>query len=320
MVLARFVARRLLITLLTLVAISIVVFLLVQVLPGDVARLRVGQFATPQEVAIARKQLGLDRPLVVRYGEWARGFLSGDWGESWRLQTPVAPLVGRHVRDSAILALIAFAVVVPVSLVGGIAAALRRGRLLDRVLTTGGMFGIAIPEFVSSMFLILVFSLWLPIFPSSSTVPSGTPLLDRVKYFVLPVAALTFVLFGYISRMVRASMVEELRSSYVRTAVLKGLSRRTVVAKHVLRNGLLPSITVVANQVSWLVGGLVVVENVFNYPGVGQLLLQSALSKDIPLLEVTVLIIAAVLMLSNLAADVLYGFVNPRVRIQAASP
>jgi peptide/nickel transport system permease protein len=316
MALSRYIARRLVITVATLALISVLIFLVVEVLPGDVARLRVGQFATAESIEHARRELGLDRSLPARYGDWMRRFATGDWGDSWRLQIPIRPLVLERLANSAILAGLALAVIVPVSFLGGIVAAMKRNKLADRVLTIGGMFGIAVPEFVSSMFLILAFSLWLPVFPSSSLVPEGAPFVDHVKAFVLPVTALTLVLFGYISRMVRASMIEELLSSYTRTAVLKGLSRRQVVFKHVLRNALLPSITVVANQVSWLVGGLVVVENVFNYPGIGQLLLRSGLSQDVPLLEVTVLITAAILMLSNLVADLLYGVANPRVRVQ----
>jgi peptide/nickel transport system permease protein len=315
---SRYIARRLLITLATLVVISVIVFLTVEVLPGDVARLRLGQYATNEQVEIAREDLGLNRPLLVRYGDWAHGFITGRWGESWRLDTPIAPLVVRAMKNSAILAFLALLVVVPVSLAGGVVGALRRGKLSDRALMGIGMAGIAIPEFVSSMFLVLFFSLWIPIFPSSFPIPPDTPVLERWKYYVLPIAALTFVLFGYISRMVRASMIEELKSSYTRTAVLKGLSPQVVVRKHVCRNALLPSITVVANQIAWLVGGLVVVESVFNYPGMGQLLLQAALNQDVPLLEVTMLIVAAAIMFANLTADLLYGFANPRIRIQSA--
>src|SRR5262249_8489197 len=155
-------------------------------------------------------------------------------------------------------------------------------------------------EFVSSMFLILGFSLWLGVLPVSSRVPEGASFLLHIDHLVLPVAALGLILFGYISRMVRASMVEELHRGYVLTPRLKGLGPATVIVKHVLRNALLPTITVIANQTSWLFGGLVVVENVFNFPGLGQLLLQAALSQDVPMLETTVLILAICLMLANL--------------------
>ena len=314
--LVKFVARRFALTLITLWLISVGVFAVIEVLPGDIAQLMLGQFATGHDVELVRATLGLDRSLPARYLDWAGHFLVGEWGDSWRLRTALAPLVLTRLGNSAILAAATLATVVPVSILGGIVAALRRGRAVDRFITLAGMCGMAVPEFVSSMFLILVFSLWMPLLPSTALIPEETTLIARLGYLVMPVTALGLVLFGYISRMVRASMVDELRRSYVRTATLKGLSPWTVTVKHVLRNALMPTITVIANQVSWLIGGLVVVENVFNYPGLGQLLLKAALSQDVPMLEVTVLILGAVLMAANLCADILYGLLNPRVRIR----
>lgn len=313
----RFIARRLALTLLTLWLISVAVFAVVEVLPGDIARLMVGQFATPHDVQLVREQLGLDRPPVVRYLGWAWDFCTGEWGESWRLHTPLAPLVRSRLANSLELAGFALLIIIPLSIAFGVAAAVRRGHLVDRIVTLGGMFSMAIPEFVSSMFLILLFSLLFPLLPSSARIPEGDSAIEHLDHLVLPMCALGLVLFGYISRMVRASVVDELRRNYVRTAALKGLHPAAVVVKHVLRNALLPTITVIANQISWLIGGLVVVENVFNYPGLGQLLLQAALSQDIPMLEVTILILGFILMLANLIADILYGVVNPRIRVQA---
>lgn len=313
---ARFIARRLLLAIVTLCLVSLGIFAAVEVLPGDVARLMLGQFATAQDLELVRQQLGLDRPLPIRYLDWAWSFVTGDWGESWRLRTPIAPLVISRLGNSAILAGLALVVVVPLSILSGVVAALRRGRISDRLITLGGMFGLAVPEFVSSMFLILIFSLWLRVLPSSARIPDGESIIASLDALILPVVALGLVLFGYISRMVRASMVEELRRGYVRTARLKDIGPWAVIVRHVLRNALLPTITVVANQISWLIGGLVVVENIFNYPGLGQLLLQAALGQDVPMLETTVLVLAAILMLANLVADILYGFLNPLVRVQ----
>jgi peptide/nickel transport system permease protein len=312
----RFIARRLLLAIVTLWLVSVGIFAAVEVLPGDIARLMLGQFATEHDIELVREQLGLDRPLAIRYVDWARNFLAGELGESWRLRTPIAPLVIGRLAHSAVLAGLAFLAIVPLSILGGAVAALRRGRLSDRLITLGGMFGMAVPEFVSSMFLILTFSLWLKVLPSSARIPEEESIFANLDALILPVVALGLVLFGYISRMVRASMVSELRRGYVRTARLKGLDPWTVIIGHVLRNALLPTITVIANQISWLIGGLVVVENVFNYPGLGQLLLQAALGQDVPLLETTVLVLAAILMLANLVADILHGLLNPRIRIQ----
>jgi peptide/nickel transport system permease protein len=311
----RLIARRLVMAIGTLVVVSVAIFVVVEILPGDIARLMLGPYASPQDVALVRVELGLDRPLALRYLEWAGQFVTGDWGESWRLRTAIAPLVAARLFNSAVLAGLAIATIVPVAIVAGIVAAARRGRLADRLISLGGMCVMAVPEFVSSMFLILVFSLWLRWLPSAARIPGDTSVFSHLDALIMPVIALALVLFGYVSRMVRASMIAELGRGYVRTALLKGVPPGTVLVRHVLRNALLPTITVIANQVSWLVGGLVVVENVFNYPGLGQLLLQAALSQDLPMLEITVLILAAILIGANLAADILYGVLNPRTRV-----
>jgi len=312
----RLIARRLLLALGTLIIVSAAIFVVVEILPGDIARLMLGPYASAEDMALVRAELGLDRPLAVRYFEWAGHFLTGDWGSSWRLRTAIAPLVISRLANSALLAGLAIATIVPIAVLAGVIAAAKRGRFADRAISFGGMCFMAVPEFVSSMFLILVFSLWLKWVPSTARIPGDTSILTHLDALILPILALALVLFGYVSRMVRASMVEELRRGYVRTALLKGVSPAAVLIRHVLRNALLPTITVIANQVSWLVGGLVVVENVFNYPGLGQLLLQAALSQDLPMLEVTVLILAAILIGANLIADILYGVLNPKTRIQ----
>lgn len=312
----RFILQRLLVTAIMLCLVSFAVFLVVEALPGDISRLMLGQFATQQDMALVHAQLGLDRPFLVRYLDWAGAFITGNWGDSWRLHVPLAPLVLSRLANSAVLGGLTLLIAVPVAILAGAIAALKRDGIFDRLILLFGMCGMAVPEFVSSMFLILGFSLWLGVLPASSRVPEGESYLLHADRLLLPAAALGLVLFGYISRMVRASMVEELRRGYVRTARLKGLSPTAVVLKHVLRNALLPTITVIANQTSWLFGGLVVVENVFNFPGLGQLLLQAALSQDVPMLETTVLILAVALMLANLLADILYGILNPRVRLR----
>lgn len=317
---AKLIVRRLLFAVVTLFLVSVTIFAVVEVLPGDIGRLMLGQFASERDIELVRNQYGLDRPAVVRYAEWAGGFVTGDWGQSWRLRTPIAPLVSSRLMNSAALAGFALLAIVPIAIGLGIIAALRQGKLADRVISLGGMSFMAVPEFVSSMFLIFVFSLWLRILPSSARIPEDAYLIFHLDALILPAVALGLVLFGYISRMVRASMVEELRRGYVRTARLKGIAPHTVIIRHVLRNALLPTITVIANQVSWLIGGLVVVENVFNYPGLGQLLLQAALSQDLPMLQTTVLILAGILIAANLVADILYGIANPRIRVQPREP
>lgn len=301
-----------------LLAVSVLIFAMVEIIPGDVGNLILGQYATQENVDIVRQQLGLDRPLYVRYFDWITGFLTGDWGDSWRLRTPIAPLLAGRLYNSTILAGVALAVIIPMSIAAGVWSALRKGRLADRLINGASSVAITIPEFVSSMFLILFFSLMLPWFPSSARIPDDAGPLTALRFLVLPVIAISPVLVGYIARTVRASMISELAADYTRTAVLKGLGWRRVIGRHVLRNALLPAITVIANQIAWLIGGLVVIEAVFNYPGIGQLLLRAALVQDVPLLEAIVLILAAILMLSNLTADLAYTMLDPRVRAQVA--
>ncbi len=311
----KYLPRRIIVAAATLVAVSAAIFAIVEVLPGDIARLMLGPFASEADMQIIRQQLGLERPFLTRYWEWANGLAAGDWGQSWRLHVPIGPLLASRMINSVLLAAVSLLIVVPLSILAGVIAAQRRGRLTDHAITLAGMGLTAIPEFVSSMFLILVFSLWLGVLPASARISSSDGFLTMISALLLPATALGLVLFGYLSRMVRASMVEELGRGYVRTATLKGIAPAAVVLRHALPNALLPAVTVIANQISWLVGGLVVVENVFNYPGIGQLLLQAALGQDVPLLEAVVLVLAAILIVSNLVADLAYGLLNPVVRV-----
>ena len=305
----RFLLTRLALTIVTLVLVSIMVFAVAEVLPGDVGRTILGPFASNEQVARLDHELGVDRPLVVRYVDWISGFVHGDWGESALLNVPVRPLV----LDSLILGAFALVLIVPFSIFMGVVAALKYGRATDRVISVTGLSLIALPEFVAGVLLLVVFAVKLGWFPVSSTVPSANP-VDIVRQLLLPSIPLMLVLFGYISRMARAGTVDVLQSNYTRTAMLKGLPQRTVIWRHVLRNSLLPTISVVSVQIGYLVGGLVVVEKLFNYPGVGKLVLDSAIGHDLPVLEATVLMIAVLYMVSNLVADLLYGVLNPRVR------
>jgi peptide/nickel transport system permease protein len=310
----RFLLRRLWLSAITLLLVSIVLFAVAEVLPGDVGRTILGPFATNEQVAQLNRELGLDRPLPVRYVDWLSGFISGDWGQSPLLNTPVRPLVVERMINSLMLATFALALVVPVSIGLGVLAALHRDGPIDRVISVTGLSLIALPEFVAGVVVLVVFAVQLGWFPVSSEVPSANP-VDVIRQFLLPSIPLVLVLFGYIARMARAGTVEALDSNYVRTAVLKGLPRRTLIWRHVLRNALLPTISVVSVQVGYLFGGLVVIETLFNYPGIGKLLLDSAIGHDLPVLEATVLVVAVLFMLSNLVADSLYAVLNPRIRV-----
>ncbi len=310
----RFLAKRLGLALVTLLIVSIFVFAASQILPGDVGRTILGPFATNGQVASLDHQLGVDQSLPVRYWNWITGFIRGDWGQSYTLNTDVRTIVLERLTNSLILGAFALILIIPVSIGLGVVAALGYGKAIDRIISVVGLSFIALPEFVVGVFLLILFAVQLGWFPSSSSVPTLDP-VDIVRQLLLPSIPLMLVLFGYISRMARAGTVIALQSNYTRTAILKGLPRRVVITRHVLRNSLLPTISVVSVQVGYLVGGLVATETVFNYPGIGKLIYDSAKGHDIPMLEATVLMIALIYMISNLTADILYGVLNPRIRL-----
>jgi peptide/nickel transport system permease protein len=314
----RFLLKRLGLALITLFLLSVFVFIGAQVLPGNVARRILGPFADQSAVENLNHQLGTDRPLLTQYWDWITNFFQGDLGDSLAYHVPVSTLVGDALVNSLKLAALAFVLVVPIAILGGIIAALKRDRAVDRVITLGGLSLSVIPEFVTGIMLILVFALWLDVLPVSANAPDNADPLTQIKYLLLPAFTLVLVLFGYIARITRAGTIESLDSDYTRTAILKGLPRRTVVRRHVLRNSLLPTIAVVATQTGYLIGGLVVIETLFNYPGMGRLIFTAATQKDFHLLAAAVLIVGIVFLIANLAADLAYSLLNPRIRYAAA--
>jgi peptide/nickel transport system permease protein len=311
---ASLIGRRLVALVAVLCGLAVIVFVLQAVIPSDPARAMVGASASPEAVAAKSHELGYDKPLPERYWKLVSGYATGDWGTSPVLNTEVRPLVLRRFGNSLILAAFAFALIVPFSIFMGIVAALHHGRWADRLISIGGLSLIALPEFVTGVILLVVFAVQLGWFPSSSSVPTANP-VDWFRQLLLPSIPLMCVLFGYIARMARAGTVDSLRADYTRTATLKGLPRRTVVGRHVLRNSLLPTISVVSVQIGYLVGGLVVVETLFAYPGIGSLAYDSVQANDITVIEAIVLFTAVLYMVSNLVADILYAALNPRVRL-----
>ncbi len=304
---------RLLLAVVTLVLLSIIVFAGCQILPGDVGRAILGPFADARAVAALNHQLGVDRPLVAQYWKWVTGMMHGDMGISYTYRAPVAPFIGHALANSVKLAAIAFMLVVPLGILGGVVAALKVNSWIDRTIVIAGLSATVVPEFVSGIVLIMVFSIWLHVFPLTGTAPASAGLLTQVYYLFMPALPLFLILFGYIARMARAGMVEALTSDYTRTAVLKGLSYRQVVWRHVMRNALLPTITVIATQCGYLIGGLVVVETLFNYHGIGSLIFSAAKAKDFPMLAAGILVIGTVYVVVNLVADLLYSALNPRI-------
>ena len=312
--LARFALRRVGLGLLTLWLLSLVVFAGGQVLPGDVGRAILGPLADARAVASLNHQLGMDRPAPLLYATWIGGLLQGDMGRSLIYRSPVAPLLGAALLNSLKLAGLAFVIVVPLGIAAGVFAALRVGRWPDRLVTIGGLSLTVIPEFVSSIVLILVFGVWLRWLPLSASWRRGGGALVQLQHLILPALPLVLVLFGYIARMARAGTLGALEADYTRTAILKGLPRRVVLFRHVLRNALLPTIAVVAAQTGYLVGGLVVVETLFRYQGIGSLILTAAKGKDFPVLEAGVLTVGALYVAATLIADALTLALDPRTR------
>jgi peptide/nickel transport system permease protein len=261
---ARFLLKRLGLAAITLFLLSVIVFVGSQVLPGNVARRILGPFADQAAVENLNHELGTDRPLLTQYWDWISHFFRGDLGASLAYDVPVSSLVGDALVHSLKLAALAFLLVVPLAILGGIVAALRRDSVVDRLITLGGLSLTVVPEFVTGIILILVFALWIDVLPVSAAAPSGSGPLTEIKYLILPALTLVLVLFGYIARITRAGTIEALDADYTRTALLKGLPRRTVILRHVLRNSLLPTIAVVATQTGFMIGGLVVIETHFH--------------------------------------------------------
>lgn len=310
----RFLLKRIGLALITLILLSMIVFAVSSILPGNVGRSVLGPFASQESVDQLNEQLGADRPLLSQYWDWASDAVRGDLGESLTKQVPAWDLLRPALFNSFKLALVAFLICVPLSLLGGVIAGLRYGKATDKSITTAGLSFSAMPDFVTGIVFILIFAVWLSWLPVTAQAEDGANALTQVKYLLLPAFTLTLVLFGYIARVTRAGMIEALDSDYARTAYLKGLPSSVVVRKHVLRNALVPTIAVVAVQVGYLVGGLVAVEFLFNYQGMGLLTLEAARNKDLPLLTAGVLVIGTVYLVVMLLADILYAALNPRIR------
>ncbi len=313
----RYLVRRILLLVVTLLVTSLIIFALTQLLPGDVARLILGRDALPEALANLREQLGLNDPAPVQYARWLGGFIRGDWGTSFSSGNPaIRPLVFERMGNSLRLALATLVISVPLSIVLGVLAGLRENSWIDNLIALFSLSVVGLPEFVTALVFINIFAIGLGWFPASSSVTPGDTLGDWIRQLILPAITATLVLLGYISRLTRAGVVDELKKPYVRTAILKGLPRRTVIFKHVLRNALLPTITVIALSFGWLIGGLIVIENVFGYPGLGRLMVGAVELKDIPLIQASVMVIVFFFAFANLIADLIYAALNPRIRLK----
>jgi peptide/nickel transport system permease protein len=314
----KLILQRLALGLLTLWLISLIVFAALLALPGDAATAILGREATPDRVAALRAQLNLEDSVVSQYLQWIGGVLSGSFGTSAATQQPVSELLSARVGNSAFLVLLAALVAIPLSIGLGVLMAMRRDRAVDHVGSTLSLVLAALPEFVIGIGLILLFATsvfqW---FPAVSLVAPDERAWDVPDVVVLPAATLVLAVVPYISRIMRGSMVEVLESDYVTTARLKGLPEREVIWRHAVPNAIVPAIQVAALQLAWMAGGVVVVEFVFSYPGIGQALVGAVDNRDMPVVMTVTIIGAAIYVLLNLLADLLTILVTPRLRTAA---
>lgn len=309
-----FVLRRCGLLVLVLFAVSVLTFAIVNVLPGDVATAVLGDMATPQMVEAVRERMGLGQPLVHRYAEWIVGVVHGDFGRSLQHGQAIAPMLLGRLGNSAILGGITLAIAAPLSILLGVLAALRPGGVTDRVISGFAVATHAVPEYVIGLLAILTFSIWLPWLPGSSLMDPNENPLSRPEALILPIGVLVVGMLAIISQVTRAGMIQALASPYVRTATLKGLPRWKVVMKHALPNVLPPTVTEIGMYFGYVIGGLVVVETLFSYAGIGQMMTNAVSYRDIPTIQAGVLVVAAAYGIGNLCADVAALLLNPRLR------
>jgi len=309
-----YVARRLVFVVLVLIAVSMLVFGITALLPANVAYLILGPFAQPEQVHALEVKLGLNDPVWQQYLRWAGHFLSGDLGESTLMNRPIAPLLMEALSRSLVLTSVSFALIAVIGVGLGVVAALRHGRALDHGISIATYLGIAVPEFFWAIVVIVIFAAWLGWLPASGYEPLSAGILIWAKHLIAPTITLVFGHLAHVSRLTRSSMIEVMQSPYVTAARAKGLPERVVVLRHALRNALLPTVTVLALDFGRLMGGIVVVETIFAYPGLGRLVVFSIQNRDIPTLQAAILVVAAIYAFANLVADLLYAVLNPKIR------
>lgn len=316
---SRLIVRRLLVSLAVLWLVTLLVFVATLLLPGDPARAILGQQATPERIAALQAQLDLDAPVWQRYLQWLGGVFTGDLGTSTASQGPVNELLGGRIAASLVLLVSAAVLSTAVGLALGTWTAVRRGRGADHAVSGASLVVAALPEFVIGIALIVLLSTTvLPLLPSVTLAPPGEQVWSKPTQLILPVLTLTLVVTPYITRMMRATMSEVLDSGYVEMARLKGIPERTVLLRHALPHAIGPVAQVIALQLAWLAGGVVVVEFLFRYPGVGQALIDAVNNRDVEVVQAITLLIAAVYIVVNLLADIVGVLANPKLRTEGA--
>ncbi|MBO6559327.1 MAG: ABC transporter permease [Nisaea sp.] len=309
----KMVAQRFALGFLTLFVVSLIIFLGIELLPGDIAEEILGQGATPETVAAFRRELGLDVPAHIRYVEWLWNMLQGDMGRSLANKREISELIGLRFGNTLFLAVTAAAISVPLALTLGVLAALYRYSFYDRAVNVVTLSSISFPEFFVAYILIFFLAVTYPVFPSIANISDATPFWDKVYKVLLPALTLTLVVVAHMMRMTRAAIINLLASPYIEMANLKGLSRARIIVKHALPNALAPIINVVVINLAYLIVGVVVVEVVFVYPGLGQLMVDSVSKRDLPVVQASAMIFAGTYVLLNLLADILSILTNPRL-------
>ncbi|MBB3569692.1 ABC transporter permease [Rhizobium sp. BK491] len=306
--------NRLFITIITLLIVSFAVFFATSMLPGDTASILLGQAATPEAVAGLRKAMHLDEPAILRFLEWLLGLIRGDLGTSYANNMPVAELIGRRLVATLELAAITTLVSVPLALLLGITSAMLRGSYYDRIVTIISIGVISVPEFMVATLAVLLFAVYLRWLPALSSISQVHTVFDLLKIYAMPVITLTFVISAQMIRMTRAALIETLKTPYVEMALLKGASRGRMVFRHALPNALGPIVNAIALSLSYLVGGVIIVETIFNYPGIAKLMVDAVATRDLPLIQSCAMIFCVGYLLLITMADIVAILSNPRLR------
>src|SRR6476619_5186798 len=314
----RFITRRLLLAIVTLWLLATIVFVIANVLPNDVGRTILGPFAPQESVDALNQKLGTDRPIIVQYVDAMISVATFNYGDSYVTGQPVLPTLAAAIGRSAKLAGLALLLTIPTAIAAGLYAARRRDRKADRAIVLLGVTSSSIPVFVTATILVVVVGVQLGWLPVLATAPPTSDIVTQIRYLLMPATAMAIVYFGYIARMTRAGAIDVLQSDYTRTATMKGLTSAQTMRHHVLRNALVPTVAVIAVQIGYLFGGIIAVEKIFNYNGMGATMLFAAQNKDLPMLTAGVLVIGIVYMLATLTADLLTAWMNPRIRLDAS--
>jgi peptide/nickel transport system permease protein len=313
----RYVLRRIALSIVTLFLLVTIVFVIVNLLPGDIGRQIAGPFAPQETVDQINERLGATDPLPVQYGRLLKATATFDFGDSFQFNRPVSSLLFPALWRSAKLVVFGLVLTIPLGIMAGVFAARRRNTAADRSVVTLGLASSSIPDWVSGVTLQYLIGVKLGLLPVLAIAPEGSNPVTETRYLLLPALALVTVYFGYIARMTRAGTIQALDSDYTRTAVMKGLDNRQVMSRHVMRNALQPTVAVIGVQIGYLFGGLVALERIFNYPGLGNLIYVAASRKDIPLLTAAVILVGIIYMVCTLAADLVIAWMNPRARLEA---